>query len=382
MSSTVRFPFYAKFCFILLSLALLIGFLYVGQQIFIPLLLSLLFAILLRPVVVFLSKRLKFPHVIAVLTAVFMFVLLVSAIALFVVWQISDLADDWNKIKLNVTTHFHHLQAWINQHFHISYLEQKKYLQQATKDSFHPGEELGHTLSSFSDILLNFLLVPVYMFLFLLYRNLFLIFLSKLVGTRNQGTLRVILFQVKIAVQSFLVGLLIEMGIVATLTSVGFMIIGVEYAILLGVITGLLNMIPYLGILIAGGLSILATLTSSTDLSTVAGVVVVMIIVQLLDNNILVPMIVSSKVKVNALVSIVGIITGGAIAGVSGMFIAIPAIAILKVVFDRVGSFEAWGFLLGDDLPKTMEWGRFKFPSLDAGESAHVNKEKKEEGKK
>ncbi|MBA3970758.1 MAG: AI-2E family transporter [Bacteroidetes bacterium] len=376
MSSTIRLPFYAKFSLILLGLATLIGFLYAGQGILIPLLLSLLFAILLRPVVVFLTKKLRFPHVISVLTAVLLFILLFASIGVFVFWQVSDLADDWNSIKENLNTHYHHLQLWVKQRFHISYLEQKKYIQQATKD-VNAGGGIGSTLSSFSEVLLNFFLVPIYTFLFLLYRNLFLLFLAKLVGAAHQLKLQGILYEVKSAVQSFLVGLLIEMGIVSTLTTIGLMIVGVEYALLLGVITGLLNMIPYIGILIAGSLSIFATLTSSTEVSTIVGVIIVNVTVQLLDNNILIPMIVSSKVKINALVSIVGIIVGGAIAGVAGMFLAIPMIAILKVVFDRIKELEPWGFVMGDDLPKTVEWGKIRIPSFHAGNSSHEAEETK-----
>lgn len=370
MGSIMRLPLYAKFSLVLLGLVLVIVLLYVGQHIIVPVLLSLLLAILLRPVVIFLTKKGRFPHVIAVLVAVLMFVMLFLAIGIYVAWQVSELADDWNSIKENLNTHYHNLQQWVKQRFNISYLDQKKYIQQATKE-VNSGGELGNTLTSFSGIVMNFFLVPIYTFLFLLYRNLFLIFLSKIVGAAHQVKLKNILYQVKTAVQSFLVGLLIEMGIVSTLTTVGLMIVGVEYALLLGVITGLLNMIPYIGILIAASLSILATLTSSTDISIIIGVVIVNVTVQLLDNNILIPMIVSSKVKINALVSIVGIIAGGAIAGVAGMFLAIPFIAILKVIFDRVKELEPWGFLMGDDLPKTSEWRRIRIPSFDAGSSSH-----------
>lgn len=137
---------------------------------------------------------------------------------------------------------------------------------------------------------------------------------------------------------------------------------GVKYAILLGVITGLLNLIPYIGILIAGLLTIIASLTGSSDLSIIIGIVVVNIIVQFVDNNLLVPWIVSSKVEINPLASIVGIIIGGALGGVSGMFLAIPLMAMLKVIFDRVEALEAWGYLLGDDLPRNFKWRRKPVP--------------------
>lgn len=370
MNNISKFPFYARLSFILLILIIVVTILFLGHHVFIPIILALLFAILLRPVVVFFNKRLKFPHVIAAIVSVVLFVLFIAGIIFFVSWQIGGIANDWDKIQDNLTRHYHNIQQWVKQSFHISYNEQNKYIKEAAGDSLNGANILtGSTFNSFTNTLLNFVLVPFLIFLFLLYRNLFLKFLSKLFKEEQGKKLQDILFNVKIAVQSFLVGLLIEMGVVAALTSIGFMIAGIQYAVLLGVITGILNLIPYIGILMAGLLSIVATLGSSTDISVIISIIVINIIVQLIDNNILVPLIVNSKVKINALVSIIGIIIGGQISGIAGMFLAIPIIAILKVIFDRIESMEPWGFLLGDDLPKTYEWRKLKLPSFDAGDS-------------
>lgn len=374
MYPTLKFPFYVKLGLVLLSLSIIIAFIYLGQQVLVPIMLALLFAILLRPVVNFLNTKIKLPHVIAVIISVVLFILFIVGIVFFVSWQVGDMASDFDKIKSNILTHYHTIQKWISQHLNISYNEQQKYIEQASKDSISKsGNIMGSTLSSFTDALLSLILIPIYTFLFLLYRNLFIKFLTKLVSEENQGRLQDILMHVKVAIQSYVVGLLIEFGIVSTLTSIGLMIVGVEYAILLGVITGLLNLIPYIGILMAGLISILASLTSSTDLSLIIGVIVVNGIVQLLDNNIIIPMIVSSKVRINAFVSIAGVIIGGTIGGVAGMFLSIPVIAILKVVFDRIEELEPWGFLMGDDLPKTYEWGKIKLPSWDAGSTSKNN---------
>jgi predicted PurR-regulated permease PerM len=75
-----------------------------------------------------------------------------------------------------------------------------------------------------------------------------------------------------------------------------------------------------------------------------------------------VPLVVSSKVKINAFVSLVSIITGGAIGGVAGMFLAIPLIAVIKVVFDRIDFLEPWGFVMGDNLPKNNKVVKIKIP--------------------
>jgi predicted PurR-regulated permease PerM len=367
MSEIIKFPFYAKIAFIILSLIGLCYIFYIGQDILIPILMSFLFAILLRPIALFFKTKLRFPHVLAVMLTVLLFVLIILGIFTFLSFQISTIADDFDKIKENITIHFGHVQEFIKDNFQISSKEQNKYLDSATKDSVEKGKEIiGTTLLSFTDTLLNLILIPIYTFLILLYRNHFILFLAKLFKAEYHLQLHDILTQIKVAVKSYIVGLIIEMIAVSVLTTLGFMIIGVKYALLLGIITGILNLIPYIGILFAGALSIIASLTGAPDLSLMVGVIVVNIIVQLIDNNILVPMIVSSKVEINAFISIIGIIIGGAIAGISGMFLAIPMLAILKVIFDRIEILEPWGYLMGDNLPKTYTWRNIKLPLFDS----------------
>ncbi len=363
MSETVKFPFYIRLAAILLCLIGLFAIVYLGRDIIFPLLLSLLFAILLRPVVSFLINKLRFPHFIAVVFAIVLFVLIFLGVLYFISLQVSDMAHDWDKIKSNFFYHIENFQQLIRDNFHLSKREQNEIILNATKSGMDSGKEIvGSTLNSFTDIVLNLTLIPIYTFLFLLYQNLFINFLIKLYKPIHHKKLREILIEIKLAVQSYVVGLLFEMIAVSILTTIGLYMIGVEYFILLGIITGILNLVPYIGILFAGALNIVVSLSGSTDLSIVIGVIVVNIIVQFIDNNILVPMFVNSKVQINALVSIVGIIIGNVLGGITGMFLAIPIIAILKVIFDRIESLEPWGYLMGDDLPKTFEWHKIKIP--------------------
>ena len=357
MKDSIRFPFYAKLAFVLLSLISIFIILYLGQNIIVPILMSLLFAILLRPIAHFLKSKWRFPHVLAVMCTVVLFMLMVIGILFFISWQISAIANDWDAIQTNLSIHFDTIQKFISSNFNLNNVEQKVLIDNASKNVLESGKNIiGTSLVSVSDVILNLTLIPIYIFLFLLYRTLFITFLSKLFQPEYHEKLQDILYQIKVSVQSYIVGLLIEMVIVSTLTSVGFMIIGLKYAIVLGLITGLLNLIPYIGILFAGILSIIATLTASPDITLIIGVLIIVIVVQLIDNNLIVPMIVGSKVQINAFVSIVGIIVGGVIAGFSGMFLAIPIIAILKVIFDRIESLEPWGYLMSDDLPKNYSW--------------------------
>jgi len=374
MSESIKLPFYIKLTAILLCLIALFVTLYFGSEIISPVLLALLFAIMLRPVVTFLIKKLRFPHIIAVVVAIVLFLTLFLGVFYFISIQISDMASDWVKIKNNFLYHIEHVQQLIRDNFHLSKKEQNEIITKATKDGINSGKQIvGSTLNSFADILLNATLVPIYTFLFLYYQNHFVTFLSKIVKPENHKKLREVLFQIKIAVQSYVVGLLFEMIAVSVLTTIGLYFIGVEYFILLGIITGILNLVPYIGILFAGALSIVVSLSGSTDLTVAFGVIAVNLIVQFIDNNILVPMFVNSKVQINALVSIIGIIIGNIIGGITGMFLAIPVIAIIKVIFDRIDSLEPWGYLFGDDLPKTYEWHKIKIPMYSYQSTTNVN---------
>ncbi|NNU34708.1 AI-2E family transporter [Mucilaginibacter sp. S1162] len=139
-----------------------------------------------------------------------------------------------------------------------------------------------------------------------------------------------------------------EMVIVATVACAAFWFIGIKYAVLLGIIVGLFNIIPYLGIFSALALSVLITFATG-PVSNAVWVGVSVICIHLIDANVLLPAVVGSKVRLNALITFLGIILGEMMWGLSGMFLSIPVIAIFKIIFDRIESTKARGYLLGGD---------------------------------
>jgi len=193
-------------------------------------------------------------------------------------------------------------------------------------------------------------LIPVYIFLLFLYQRRLVDFLTQVFsGHRQDSSVAEVLRQSKATIQSYMVGLLIEASIVATLNTLGLLVIGVPYALLLGVIGALLNFIPYIGGLIAIALPMLMAFVTLPGYGHALAVLAVYMLIQFVDNHYLIPRIVAAKIKVNALVAIVGVLVGNAIGGVAGMFLALPVIAILKIVFDRIESLKPWGQLLGDE---------------------------------
>ena len=148
-----------------------------------------------------------------------------------------------------------------------------------------------------------------------------------------------------------MVGLLLEALVVAAMNSIALMLLGVDYAILLGVIGGLLNMLPYIGGLVAIALPVIIASVTKDGFTTQLGVIGAYTLIQFIDNNFLVPFLVSSRVKINAFFSIVVVLLGGAVWGIAGMFLSIPFVAILKIIFDRLPEMKPWGKLLGDNVP-------------------------------
>ncbi|SHL47025.1 AI-2E family transporter [Flavobacterium chilense] len=357
MINSIKLPFYAKLAFILVSFISFAFIFCIGKDVITPVLMAFLFAVLLVPIFTFLHSRLKFPRHLAAACCILVFALCIVGILVFISYQVSDIANDFDTIKKNANSFINDIQKFIKEYFHVSIGEQKKYLDNITKDSVQNGKAtIGSAIISITDLLLDCTLIPIYTFLFLLYKDHFILFLAKLINKEDHPALKDILSQIKVSINNYILGLIFEMIVVSILTSLGLLIIGIKYFILLGLITGILNMVPYIGILIAGIITVLASLTGTPEASIILGILIVNIVVQFIDNNILVPLIINSKVEINAFVSIIGIIIGGAAAGISGMFLAIPLLAILKIIFERIESLEPWGYLMGNHMPKKFTW--------------------------
>jgi predicted PurR-regulated permease PerM len=345
------FPAYIKFAQILTGIAALIGLLYIAQGIFLPLIFAVLLALLLNPVVNFLVRK-RFNRVLAITIALLGFMTALGLLAWFISSQIAAFTEDLPTLRKNFELMYDQFTTWLQKTFHISRRKVVVYLNQLRSQSLSSGGALiGQTLVTITGAVGMLILIPVYIFLILLYKPLMLGFMAMLFRNADEKIVTDVIAESKSLIQSYLYGLLIEMVLVAVLNSVGLLIIGMESAILLGVIAALLNIIPYLGGIVATGVAMLVAM--ATKGASLAGLVLlVFLVVQLIDNNFLVPKIVASKVRINALASIVAVLAGGLIWGIPGMFISIPLTALCKVVFDHVEGLKPFGLLLGDTMPR------------------------------
>jgi predicted PurR-regulated permease PerM len=198
-------------------------------------------------------------------------------------------------------------------------------------------------------------LIPVYIFLILFYHPILIEFIHRLFGTNNQSQVKEIVTQTKTVIQHYLIGLVIEAVLMAIMNTVALWILGIPYAIILGVLGALLNVIPYIGGLIAVALPMAVALVTKSTAWYLLYVMAIYYFIQLIDNNYIVPYIVASKVKINALFSIIVVLAGNALWGIPGMFLSIPILAVVKLICDHIEPLKPWGFLLGDTMPPLLK---------------------------
>lgn len=341
-------PPYQKLSIILLGLAVLVYGLHVGASIIVPMMFALLLAMLLNPFVTRLQKW-RFPRILAITIAVLFAMLALAGLAYFIGTQAAHFSESLPQLKQKLNVLGSQAEQWAQDVFNMRKREVTEAVEKVKNEGMEQGGSLvGTTLTAVGTLFAFFFLLPVFTFLLLLYKRLLLTFIAKLFPPKDQDVLQDVLKNTKGVVQSYLVGLILEAGIVATLNWVGLLIIGVEYALLLAVIGAVLNLIPYIGMMIATILPMVIALATGEP-SDALWVLALYAFVQFLDNNFIVPHVVASRVELNALVSIMAVMVGGAIWGVPGMFLSIPLTAMLKVIFDRVAGLEPWGFVLGDD---------------------------------
>jgi putative permease len=354
MKQEIEFPFYARLAFVII---ILIGLGYIanlGQRIFIPILFSFLFAILLLPVCNFLENRLHLSRTFSSIIAVLLFLTALFLLIYIIAIQLTSMLQDWPLLESQLRLLFYNIQLWLFNNWHIDLKKQLNYINNAMENLSRSGTAIvGQTVLSLSSLILFIVFIFMYTFFMLLYRRLLVRFITVAFEKSAAPVIAEIIAQVKHILRSYVVGLFFEMMIVSATAIVVFLLIGIKYAFLLGLLVGVFNVVPYVGIFTALAISALVTVATSAPIDAVY-VAITVVCIHLVDSNFLMPKIVGSHVQINPLIVVLGVVAGELLWGVPGMFLAIPYLAVAKVIFDRVEGLQPWGILLGDEeeLPK------------------------------
>lgn len=327
----------------MLGLTLLAFALFTLKEILVPIAFSTVLAILLNGPTDWLQRK-KIPQSVAISISMFLAIVILTLILYFISSQVGKFSSEMPLLKSKFTEIFHLFQFKILDIFNISLNKQEVWIAEA-ESSLKPL--MGTFLSSALITTGTIILLPVYTFLILFYKKHIITFIYEVGEKGASFDVGEVLRETNTAIQRYTTGLMLEALIIAVLYSATLLILGIQYAILLGVLGALLNMLPFIGGIVGIALPlIMATITKEGYTSQLL-VLLIYTIIQFIDNHFIIPAIVSSRVKINALISIVIVLLGGALWGIAGMFLSIPFIGIVKILFDRIPELKPWGKLLG-----------------------------------
>ncbi len=347
----LKLPLYAKASVFVIGLVALLAILYIAKGIIVPVVFAVIIAIVLHPVVNFFVGK-KINRVVGIVITIFITFLIIIAFGILITSQVGRLIESLPMLIEKFTGMVDQAINWVSGYFEIKPQKIHEWITKTQGDLINTSSAaVGQTLTILGGGLVVLFLLPVYIFLILLYHPILLEFIHRLFGAGQQSKVSEIITQIKTVIQQYLIGLVIEAGIIAVLNTSALLIIGIQYAFLIGILSALLNVIPYIGGIVGVTMPMIVALATKSSAWYAFYVLAAFYFIQLIDNNYIVPKIVASKVKINALFSIIVVFVGNALWGIPGMFLSIPLLAIVKLICDNIEPLKPWGFLLGDTMP-------------------------------
>jgi predicted PurR-regulated permease PerM len=351
----LKIPFYAKTTIFLVGLIALLAIMFIAKSIIIPIVFAVIIAIVLHPIVNFLV-RLKLNRVLAIVITMFLTFIVIAAFGTILISQASRFGDSWPILVEKFTALLNQNIADAADYFNKDPQKIHDWITKSQGELINSSAAaIGQTLVMLGNGLVILLLVPFYVFMILFYQPIIVEFIVRISGSNYESHVRGIVSQIKTVIQRYLIGLLIEAGIMAAMNTAALLLLGIEYAVILGILAAMLNVIPYIGGLIAVALPVMVALVTKSSPWYATYVLIAYYIIQLIDNNYIVPYIVASKVKINALFSVIIVLIGNAVWGVPGMFLSMPLLAIIKLICDHIEPLKPYGFLLGDTMPSLIK---------------------------
>lgn len=327
---------------LLIIIALSITAIILCRDIVIPLAFAGLIAVVMLPLVKRIER--KTGKTWAVVIVLFGSLIIFGFLGWLLVNQIINLSNDLPNLESKIDTFVDQSSRAISEQLGISWSEQNKMIQDFLKGI---TAFMGTILLTTTNTISTIVQIPIYIFLLLIYREKFrLFFLSLVPNDKDELTWKK---DVDNVVQGYISGLLLVTLIVAILNTTGLLILGIDHAIFFGILSGVLTIIPYIGIFIGALFPVLMALITKDSAWYAVGVIIIFFVVQFLEGNFITPRITGSKVSINALAAIIALLIGGKILGIAGMILAVPVIGVLKIVLSYSEHLKPFVILLGDE---------------------------------
>lgn len=326
---------------LLVVIGLLITATILAADIVVPMAFAGFLSVVMLPAIKRMEAR-KIGTSLSITIVLFATIILIGLLMWLVVNQVVSLINDLPNLQARFESSLDELSSFLLSDFGISTVEQKKLLGEFMRTvSFYLGDVLLTTTNALSTLIQ----IPIYIFLFLIYRDKFKQFFTSLSPRYEElGWHR----DVERVVQGYISGLTLVTLIISVLNCIGLLALGIDHAIFFGILSGALTIIPYVGIIIGALFPIIMALITKDSAWYALGVVIVFLVVQFLEGNFITPRITGSKVSINALAAILALLIGGKILGIAGMILAVPAIGVLKIVLSHNERLKPLVILLED----------------------------------
>ena len=293
-------------------------------------------------------ERHHFSRAAAIATAMLIATLAVGAIFYFISAQIVSLVSELPSITRQLERGYHEVRTAVETYLGVPYEQQPAELIKTLSGYLERGvTTLGNTLTATAKTVTMLAVMPVYVFFLLYYQDSYREFVRRLYQQRHPERALAVVDKASSVVQGYLMGLLTVTLLVGLMAFLVFIGLGVKYALVLAIFVAVFNLIPYVGVFIASTVSILYVFLTTDSLLYPFLTFLLLWGIQLLENNIVTPYIVGQRIKLNPLIVILVVFSGASIWGISGMVLFIPLVGALKVLFDEVEAWEAYGYLLG-----------------------------------
>ncbi|MEX2483066.1 MAG: AI-2E family transporter [Brumimicrobium sp.] len=206
------------------------------------------------------------------------------------------------------------------------------------------------SFNGLKNTLLFLISCPIYILFMLIYRNNIFRFIEAYhVKEHDKGEGKKIIEKVKKSLYDYLKGLLLVMLVIGVLTSIGLLLLGINNALFFGIVAALLAPIPYIGVIISALIpTILALLTKDSGWYAF-GVIAVFSFVQFIEGNFITPRIMGNNININPLIILLSIVIFGSIAGILGIILTVPLLAVIKVILSHYPKLKPWTYLIEDE---------------------------------
>lgn len=337
-------PQYFKYVVILFGLSLLVFTLYIGKNIIVPVYVASLFSWLMVPFSEMLEKK-GVSRKAGAIISIILILIFIILLSWFFISQIRNVLSDFDVMQQKLKEFKEGVFNYAQNNFGLSEQQVEGAAQRLNENLKNFAMGFGSVASS---LFIASILLPMSMYFFMAYRSFYREFIHKLSNRSDKPQIKETIEKETDVVRKYLLGILAVVGILSICNVTALTIIGVEHALLFGVVAALLNIIPVVGTIVGSLLPIIYTLIMKDSIVPAIIVALYFWFIQLLESGLITPNIVGKRMGVNPYAVLLAIFIGGAVWGPVGMVLFIPLVAQLKELCTVVEPLKPYGFVLSD----------------------------------